>query len=96
MAELCGEESASCIFQSPVGRLQIKATPDGISSLLWLKEGQQVEQEDMKRKDCALAMEHLSTCTKWLTAYFNGSLLKSPVQKPPIIIPKKGREDTIL
>ena len=83
------EERASCVFDSPVGRLKVAATTDGICALTWLKEGGEAEETPDPR-DCARARRHLRTCTDWLTAYFSGSLLECPVPRPPLDIPKKG------
>ena len=83
------EERASCVFDSPVGRLKIAATADGVYALTWLKEGELVG-EGGDSKDSARARQHLATCTDWLTAYFSGSLLQSPVPRPPLVIPSKG------
>lgn len=87
-----GEGSADCIFDSPVGRLRIAATADGVCAVAWLKEGEKggVVGENGDEKECARARQHLATCTKWLAAYFSGSLLESPVPRPPLVIPKKG------
>ena len=84
--------SAECVCNSPVGRLRISATADGVYAVVWLKEGEKGELvgENQDPKDCARARQHLATCTDWLTAYFSGSLLESPVAKPPLVIPKKG------
>ena len=83
--------SVGCVFESPVGRLHVRSTSEGVYSLSWLKEGQQVKEE---RGDCVLGRQHLATCTRWLTAYFNGSLLEFPVPRPPLVIPKKGNNYT--
>ena len=79
---------ASCLFDSPVGRLRITATAEGVCGVAWLKEGELAEVEG--RGDQKKAREHLATCTDWLTAYFSGSLLQSPVPRPPLVIPKQG------
>ena len=85
-------ERASTVYDSPVGRLKVEATSDGISALTWSKEVEESEQgeETVKPIGSGLARKHLTTCTKWLSAYFNGSLLENPVPKPPLVIPKKG------
>ena len=82
-------EHARCVFASPVGKLRITATGEGVCSVAWLKRGEQLEGESTGGK-CELARRHLATCTDWLTAYFSGSLLHSPVPRPPLVIPKQG------
>lgn len=84
----------SCMYESPVGQLKLEATAEGICSVKWLRDGEdedQMQSEGSDVEDHALAKQHLNTCTKWLDAYFSGSLLKSPVPKPPLVIPMKGK-----
>lgn len=92
-------ERSSRVYDSPVGRLKIEATAEGICSLTWPKNeesSEQVEETTDTSDDCAMARQHLTTCTEWLSAYFNGSLLESPVPKPPLVIPKKGTTPFVL
>lgn len=37
--------------------------------------------------------KHLNVCTRWLDAYFSGSLLKSEchILRPSLVLPQKGR-----
>ena len=85
----------SCIYDSPVGRLRLEATQEGICAVRWLKDDEESEKiRESDSTDSALARRHLSTCTTWLSAYFNGSLLKSPVPRPPLVIPMKGMNTT--
>lgn len=89
-------EKVSSIYDSPVGRLRIEATAEGICALTWPKDGGDGEvEETVDSREIAIARQHLATCTDWLHAYFNGSLLESPVPKPPLVIPKKGTKPTI-
>ena len=91
-----GMEKVSRIYDSPVGRLRIEATAEGICALTWPKDGGDGEVEKtVDSREIAIARQHLATCTDWLHAYFNGSLLESPVPKPPLVIPKKGTKPTI-
>lgn len=85
-------ERASIVYDSPIGLLKVEATSEGICALTWLEEDEKSEQgvETVKAIGSGLAKKHLTTCTKWLSAYFNGSLLEHPVPKPPLVIPKKG------
>lgn len=82
----------SRIYDSPVGRLKIEATAEGICALTWPKDDDASDQvnETIDTRDSAIARQHLTTCTDWLSAYFRGSLLESPVPRPPLVIPKKG------
>lgn len=82
----------SSIFDSPVGRLRVEATAEGVCALRWVKDDEESEQveETADPRNRTMAKRHLTTCTDWLSAYFNGSLLESPVPKPPLVIPQKG------
>lgn len=89
-------EQVSRIYNSPVGRLRIEATAEGICALTWPKDdGEDEVEETVDSREIAIARQHLATCTDWLHAYFNGSLLESPVPRPPLVIPKKGTKPTI-
>ena len=85
-------ERASLVYDSPIGLLKVEANTEGICALTWLKEGEESEQvkEIVESGGDGLAKQHLTTCIKWLSAYFSGSLLEHPVPKPPLVIPKKG------
>ena len=68
----------------------LEATPDGICSVRWIRDHNEETVSDGPAEETVLARGHLTTCTTWLSAFFNGTLLKNPVPKPPIVIPKKG------
>lgn len=89
-------EKVSRIYDSPVGRLRLEATAEGICALTWPKDDGDGEVEvTVDTREIAIARQHLATCTDWLSAYFNGSLLESPVPRPPLVIPKEGTTPTI-
>ena len=92
------EETVSCTFESPVGRLKISATAEGVCAVTWLKEGEEAQLLEglTDPTDAARAKQHLETCSEWLTAYFSGSLLESPVPAPPLAIPMKSTQKTDL
>lgn len=94
MAERCEEERVSCTFDSPVGRLKLSATSEGVCAVTWLTESEetQLEQEMADSSDAAKAKQHLKQCSEWLTAYFSGSLMESPVPAPPLAIPMKSTQ----
>ena len=108
MAASASVSTKSRVYSSPIGPLKLTATDEGILAVKYLfgkhkevdpeagntavKQAEHVE--DKGSKDSVEAAEsHLDTCSEWLDAYFQGSLLKSeapPPPRPKLTLPQKG------
>ena len=91
------EISCNHLYESPIGSLQLCATSEGICAVKWLKSGEEreeVEDEETRSdgdKNYTIARQHIASCTRWLDTYFSGSLLKSPVPRPRLVLPMKSK-----
>lgn len=94
--------SKELVYSSPLGPLKLTATAEGILAVKYLfgrGEGEDVERarsvpvkcegdaEHFSEKE---AESHLKICSKWLDAYFQGTLLKSPPPRPKLALANKG------
>lgn len=100
-----GSGTASLVYNTPVGVLKLEAKDEGICSVKWLSTKQEdtskphpVERKKkagegatVKKEEESKANEHLKTCTAWLDAYFDGTLLQRKLPKPPLVLPMKGK-----
>lgn len=92
--------SSSIIYHSPIGPLKLVANGTGISSVKFLfgkhgvsptVAGGDVEEvgSDSRKK----AESHLEACSKWMDAYFDGSLLKpDPPPRPKLALAMKSKK----
>lgn len=91
----------SMIYHSPIGPLKLVATSEGISQVKYLfgkhKEKGELTSEKAHCESMAGSSggveSHLSVCSRWLDAYFEGTLLrkgKSPPPRPKLALSTEG------